>query len=261
MLGAGRLPGVQEVRLWTIASDQVVYVRSRDEGAAARGRVRDGTSPRWDTSSLIAADVQQEFLGGAALAPAACQVVPNVASLVAPAVDRMATVPLDRTRAPDRSKVVAMGERPRLARVLPDAYKQLVGLNEILTRTASEEGLDTRLLNLVEIRASQINGCAACVDMHAHSAVKHGETSRRLALLPVWRETDLFSEQERAALALTEAMTELPGRREVPDEIYDSAAAVFTERQLAVVVWMAAEIQAFNRLNVTARTRLPESDW
>ncbi len=154
-----------------------------------------------------------------------------------------------------------MGERRKLSHVLPDAFKQLVGLNEILTRIAAEEGLDTRLLNLVEIRASQINGCAACVDMHSHSAVKHDETPRRLALLPVWRETDLFSEQERAALALAEAMTELPGRREVPDETYDRAATVFTERQLAVVAWVAAEIQTFNRLNVTSRTPLPENDW
>jgi AhpD family alkylhydroperoxidase len=136
-----------------------------------------------------------------------------------------------------------------------------VGLNQILTRTADEEDLDARLLALVEVRASQINGCAPCTDMHAHAAVRHGETARRLALLPVWRETDLFTEQERAALALTEAMTELPGTREVPDDVYDVAAKVFTERQLAVVVWMAVEIQAFNRLNVTSRTPLPEGNW
>jgi AhpD family alkylhydroperoxidase len=154
-----------------------------------------------------------------------------------------------------------VSERTQLSRALPEALDQLVGLNRILTRTAAEEGLDAGVPHLVEIRASQINGCAPCVDMHSHAAVRRGEAQRRLALLPVWRETDLFTEQERAALTLTEAMTKLPGTREVPDDVYDRAAKVFTERQLAVVVWIAAEIQAFNRLNVTSRAPLPEGDW
>jgi AhpD family alkylhydroperoxidase len=144
---------------------------------------------------------------------------------------------------------------------LPDAFKRLVNLHEYVERTAAEEGLDPVLIELVKTRASQINGCAYCADMHARDGARHGETARRLAVLPVWRETELFTTQERAALALTEAISHLSETRDVPDEVYAEAAEVFSERQLAVVIWAASLIQTFNGINVTGRKPLPEQDW
>ena len=154
-----------------------------------------------------------------------------------------------------------MSERVQFSQALPDAMKQLVELHYSVERTATAEGLDPAVVELVKIRASQLNGCAFCTDMHAKTAIKKGETARRLTLLPVWRETELCSDQKRAALALTEAMPELPGTREVPDEVYQQAAAVFTESQLTALVWIAALIQTFNRLAVTARKSLPSAGW
>ena len=145
--------------------------------------------------------------------------------------------------------------------VLPDAFKRLVNLHQHIERTAAEEGLDPVLIELVKARASQVNGCAYCTDLHAREGVSHGETARRLAVLPVWRETDLFSDQERAALALVEAISRLSQTQQVPDEVYAQAAEVFSERQLAVVVWAASLIQVFNGINVAGRKPLPEEDW
>ena len=145
-----------------------------------------------------------------------------------------------------------------VSRAFPEAFQQLLGLHKIVTDAATEAGIDPKLVELVKIRASQLNGCAYCLDMHSHDARKLGETERRLHVLPAWRETDLFTEQERAALALTEAMTNLPQHRDVPDDVYDTAAAVFTERQLTVIVWAATVINAFNRFGVTGRTPLPK---
>lgn len=144
-----------------------------------------------------------------------------------------------------------------LASALPEAYQQLLGLNKIVADAAAEAGLDPRLIELIKIRASQLNGCAYCLDMHSRDARKKGEDERRLYVLSAWRETTFFTEQEEAALALTEAMTNLPQHQDVPDEIYDRAAQAFTERQLTVVVWLAAAINTLNRFGVTARMPLP----
>jgi AhpD family alkylhydroperoxidase len=140
---------------------------------------------------------------------------------------------------------------------LPEAYQHLVRCSALLHDRAAEVGLEPTLLELVKIRASQLNGCAFCLDMHARDARRLGESERRLTLLSAWRETELYTEAERAALALTEAMTDLPAHRDVPDEVYQPAAKVFTEPQLAVVIWAATLINAFNRLGVTARKPLP----
>jgi AhpD family alkylhydroperoxidase len=144
-----------------------------------------------------------------------------------------------------------------VSRNFPAAFQQLLGLHQIVTDAAAEAGIDPKLAELIKIRASQLNGCAYCLDMHWHDARKLGETERRLAVLPAWREVDLFTEQERAALALTEALTTLAEHQDVPDDVYDAAAKVFTERQLTVVVWAAAVINTFNRFGVAGRTPLP----
>ncbi|MEP6665149.1 MAG: carboxymuconolactone decarboxylase family protein, partial [Nocardioidaceae bacterium] len=108
------------------------------------------------------------------------------------------------------------------------------------------------LQELVRARASQLNGCAYCVDMHARDALAAGDTERRLFALPVWRETPFFTARERAALALCEAVTRLADHR-VSDEVYDEAARQFSEQELADVIWAITVINAWNRLGATAR--------
>jgi AhpD family alkylhydroperoxidase len=145
-----------------------------------------------------------------------------------------------------------------LGSALPEAYRHLLAMHRTVQKAAGEAGLDPRLIELVKIRASQVNGCAFCTDMHSRDALELGEDQRRLLVLPVWAETELFDERERAALALAESMTDLPAHREVPDDVYDQAATVFTESQLTAVVWTITVINAFNRFGVTGRMPLPD---
>jgi AhpD family alkylhydroperoxidase len=115
-------------------------------------------------------------------------------------------------------------------------------------------GVDQATLELVHLRASQINGCSACVDSGAKAARKAGETDERLAAVVAWREAPYFTDPERAALALAEAATRLADRPDpVPDEIWDAAAGHYDEKQLAAIVLMIALTNLFNRLNATTR--------
>jgi AhpD family alkylhydroperoxidase len=115
-------------------------------------------------------------------------------------------------------------------------------------------GVDPRLLGLVHLRASQINGCSPCVFAGIESARKHGETDERLHNVVAWRETPFFTEEERAALALTEAATRIQdGAPGVTDEIWDAAAAHFDERQLSAINLEIALTNFFNRINRTIR--------
>jgi AhpD family alkylhydroperoxidase len=120
---------------------------------------------------------------------------------------------------------------------------------------AAAKGLDPTLKELVLIRASQINHCAACLDMHTKDARHRGETEERLALVAAFEESGhLFSEKEQAALALTEAVTLLTDGF-VPDAVYDRAAKHFDEIELTHLISLIAAINAYNRVNVTARTQ------
>jgi AhpD family alkylhydroperoxidase len=112
-------------------------------------------------------------------------------------------------------------------------------------------GLEPALAELVRLRASQINGCAYCVDMHSRDALAAGETERRLFGLPAWRETPFFTAREQAALALTESMTRLADRA-VSDEVYAAAAAHFSDNELADLIWAIAVINTWNRLGAAA---------
>ena len=115
-------------------------------------------------------------------------------------------------------------------------------------------GVDPATLELVHLRASQINGCSACVDSGARSARKAGETEERLATVAAWREAPYFSDAERAALALAEAATRLADRPDpVPDQVWDAAAAHYDEKGMAAIVLMIALTNLFNRLNATTR--------
>ena len=141
--------------------------------------------------------------------------------------------------------------RINISKLAPQAYDAILGLEKYL----SGSGLDNKLFELIKIRASQINGCAYCINMHVRDAQKIGETSQRLFLLDVWRETDLFSEKERAVLALTEAIT-LITNGHVQDEIYNEAASKITEQELAAVIMSIVTINAWNRIAITSRTPL-----
>ncbi len=140
-----------------------------------------------------------------------------------------------------------LGARLDLRAHATAAYRDLVHLG----RTVSAQ-LDPRLHELVKVRASQLNGCAFCIDMHARDARAAGESEQRLYVLSAWREAPFFSAAERAALALTEAVTRV-GEAPVPDEVYEEAAATFDSDTLAALLFAIAAINAWNRLSVAAR--------
>jgi len=141
------------------------------------------------------------------------------------------------------------------AMVVPDAMKTLQALSAL-----PQQGLPEKLLELVHLRASQINGCSACVDMHPRLAKKAGETDERLFSVAAWREAPYFSDAERAALALTEALTRLSDRSDpVPDALWDEADKQFDEMELASLILAIANINVWNRLNVAVRQ--PAGVW
>jgi len=114
--------------------------------------------------------------------------------------------------------------------------------------------LDPKLVELVLMRCSQINGCAFCLDMHSKDARAAGETEQRLYLLPAWRETELYSESEQAALALAEELTELPSHESVSDELYQRVRGHFGEDAVVDLILLIGMINVWNRVNVAART-------
>jgi AhpD family alkylhydroperoxidase len=133
--------------------------------------------------------------------------------------------------------------------VLPGAMKALHALG-----AAAMDGVPERTLELVHLRASQINGCALCIDMHARDLKKGGETDERLWTVAAWREAPYYNDAERAALALTEAATRLSDRSDpVPDDVWEEARRHYDEKALAVLVMHIAMINFWNRLNVTTR--------
>lgn len=130
--------------------------------------------------------------------------------------------------------------------VSPKVFKAVLALD-----AAAREGLDPALLELVQIRASQINHCAYCIDYHTSDARGAGESEERIYQLSAWEESSLFTAKERSALALTEAVTLLP--QGVPDEVYEEAAKHFEEKELAQLIALIFTVNAWNRMNVTTR--------
>ena len=136
------------------------------------------------------------------------------------------------------------------ALTVPGALKALQGLG----KAVREAGVPETTLFLVELRASQINGCSICVDMHSRELKLAGEPDERIYTVATWREAPYFSEAERAALALAEAATRIADRPDpVPDEIWEEAARHYDERQLGALVLAIAGINAWNRINATTR--------
>ncbi|TLX75834.1 carboxymuconolactone decarboxylase family protein [Pseudomonas nicosulfuronedens] len=138
-----------------------------------------------------------------------------------------------------------MSARIEWAKAAPDAYKAMLGLEQALAKS----GLETSLLELIRLRASQINGCAYCVNMHANDARKAGETEARLQTLSVWEETRFFTERERAALAWVESLTRLP-EKHAPQGQCDALREHFNDAEIANLTLAIATINAWNRFGV-----------
>lgn len=143
-------------------------------------------------------------------------------------------------------------QRVNLGKEHPAAYKALVAISAEVENSAAAAGLDPLLVELLRIRASQINGCAFCLRMHTRDALKKGENPDRIAVLPAWDEAGYFSETDRAALRLTEAVTRVSDGR-VSDEDYNAAAAALAPDQISAVTWLATVMNAFNRVAITSR--------
>ncbi len=144
-----------------------------------------------------------------------------------------------------------MENRINLSKTAPKAMEAMVGLEKYI----AQSGIDKKIYELIKTRASQINGCAYCINMHVRDAMKIGETTQRLFLLDAWRETELYTEKERAVLALTEAVT-LITNGHVPDEIYNEAARLLTDEVLAAVIMTIVTINGWNRIAITSRSPL-----
>jgi AhpD family alkylhydroperoxidase len=142
--------------------------------------------------------------------------------------------------------------RVALKKVTPQVSAAMGGLHTAAVAAAKEAGVEPELLELVRIRASQINGCAFCIDMHTKDARVAGEAEHRIYALNAWAETPFFTPRERAALALTEAVTLVADGR-VPDDVYRAAAEVFNDDELAALIWAAVVINAYNRIAISTR--------
>lgn len=138
-----------------------------------------------------------------------------------------------------------MKSRLNYSEVSPDALKAMLGLEKYV----HQSDLESSLIELVKMRASQLNSCAYCIDMHSKDARKAGETEQRLYALSAWHETPFFSERERAALEWTEALTKLSSTH-ITDELYDSVKQHFTDEEIVVLTMSIVAINGWNRLGV-----------
>ncbi len=145
-----------------------------------------------------------------------------------------------------------MKQRLDYKQASPQAFMAMIGLEQKL----HELGIDETILELVKTRASQLNGCAWCLDMHTKDARARGETEQRLYLLTAWRDAPCYTEKERAALAFTEALTEVCKTQDVPDSVYEQARAQFSEKELVDLAMAIIAINGWNRLNVAFRTNV-----
>ncbi|MES2505239.1 MAG: carboxymuconolactone decarboxylase family protein [Verrucomicrobiota bacterium] len=149
-----------------------------------------------------------------------------------------------------------MPHTPRInyQKAAPEAFKAMCALEN----TVKTSGLEPSLLELVKLRASQINGCAYCMDLHTRDARKAGETERRLYLLQAWREAPIYTGRERAALAWTEAVT-LVASSHVPDEVFEEARPHFTEAELVNLTLAIVAINGWNRFAISFQLTPPET--
>jgi len=143
-----------------------------------------------------------------------------------------------------------MSQRLNYAKASPEGFKAMRQLQEHVDTC----GLEHPLLELVKMRASQLNGCAYCLDMHSKDARAAGETEQRLYLLNAWRESPFYSERERAALAWTESLTRISKTRDVPDALYDEVRKQFSDKELVDLSLAIIAINGWNRLAIPFRS-------
>ncbi|MEC4815477.1 MAG: carboxymuconolactone decarboxylase family protein [Scytonema sp. PMC 1069.18] len=141
-----------------------------------------------------------------------------------------------------------MQQRMELSKTEPAAYKAMWELENYVNKS----GLDKKIISLIKIRASQINGCAFCIDMHTKEARKNGETEQRIYALNAWRETPFFTTEESAVLNLTEAIT-LISENHVPDELYEEVSNYFEPNEIAKILMTIVTINAWNRIVITTK--------
>jgi AhpD family alkylhydroperoxidase len=159
---------------------------------------------------------------------------------------------MDETAAPRHPTTRRAGEhRVFLDKEHPAAWRALNGLGLKAKEAAEEAGLDGALIELLNIRISQINGCAYCLDLHLGDAVKNGESAQRLAVLPAWRDTELFTEKERAALTLAEAITNISDVHTRERE-GSSARKHLTAQEFSAASWLIITMNAFNRVSIVS---------
>ncbi|WP_225310187.1 carboxymuconolactone decarboxylase family protein [Microbacterium testaceum] len=151
-----------------------------------------------------------------------------------------------------------MGEERRvhLSKSAPEAYAALRSFSTTVGRIATEAGIDARLREIVQIHASQLNGCAYCVRVHVDAATKAGLDADVIAQIATWRESGVFDDRERAALELTESFTFIH-EDGIPDEVYDQAGGILSEAEYVALSWVLVAINAFNRVAIAGRYPVP----
>jgi AhpD family alkylhydroperoxidase len=147
---------------------------------------------------------------------------------------------------------VGTGDRVFIDKQHPDAYRALAATAEAVKGVAAAAGLDRLLVELINLRVSQLNACAYCLDLHTRAALRAGETAQRLGVLAAWRDTELFDARERAALALAEATTH-PADAGAQSAAYAGARAALTDAEISAVIWVAITMNAFNRVSVMSK--------
>ncbi len=145
-----------------------------------------------------------------------------------------------------------MTQRTAIIKEIPAAYQAMIGLEKFLDTTS----ISKQLKELIKIRASQINGCAYCIDMHTKDARALGETEQRIYALSAWRDTPYFTPAERAVLALTESVTVIT-KEHVPDAVYDEVARHFDSKQVGEIIMAIITINAWNRIAISTNM-MPE---
>lgn len=145
-----------------------------------------------------------------------------------------------------------MDSRVNLGKAAPTLYQTVVALDRLASEYAVSSGIAEGFIHLLRLRASQLNQCAFCARLHTRDALACGEPSDRISVLPAWRETQYFTEKERAALALVEAVT-LIAEGQVPESTYSEAAAVLSNEEIAAVEWVGVVINAWNRIAIPSR--------
>jgi AhpD family alkylhydroperoxidase len=151
-----------------------------------------------------------------------------------------------------RQQGIVMSERVNIGKSAPALYQAVAGLDKLASQAAAAAGMTEGFTHLLRLRASQINQCAFCVRLHTRDALASGAAIDVVSVLPAWRETEYFSDKERASLELVEAIT-LISDGQVPDAVYERAAASLSREEISAVEWLAVVINAWNRVAISGR--------